>query len=151
MENRNIDKPPSESVPAAKTKLAVLIAAAVIFAGAAIWYILVTLSGPSSSICEQLNRCGYSFVSDDLFPLGSYADVSIREIMSGEDLAEPIAASLRAGFGADVDRRGDITIVLIDLEDDEHVLSAFVVDGSVELAFIQSVDTGEVIPLGDGE
>ncbi len=150
MDNVNGNNPPSESIPAAKVKLAALIAAAVIFAGAMIWYISLAPGSPSSSICDQLNRCGYSFGSDDLFPFGSYTRVSIREIMNGEDLTEPIAASLSAGFGADVDRRGDVTVVLVDLGDNEHVLSAFVVDGTVELAFIQSVDTGAILPPGAG-
>lgn len=150
MDNAGDNTPRTEHVPAAKAKLAALIVAAAIFAGAAIWYIVVAIGSPSSSICAQLNRCGYNFVSDDLFPLGSYADTSIREIMGGDDLSIPIAASRSAGFGADVDRLGDITVVLVDMGDDEHVLSAFVVDGSVELAFIQSIDTGEILPLGGG-
>lgn len=149
-ENIPVENIPAKKAPAAKAKLAALIAAAVIFVGAMIWYISLAPGSPSSSICDQLNRCGYSFGSDDLFPLGSYTRVSIREIINGEDLTEPIAASLSAGFGADVDRHGDVTVVLIDLGDDEHVLSAFVVDGTVELAFIQSVDTGAILPLGAG-
>ena len=58
-------------------------------------------------------------------------------------MEDAIAASQRAGFPSDTERQGEIYLLLAKL-DDEHVLTVFVVDEAVELAFIQILGSDEV-------
>ena len=81
--------------------------------------------------------------SDELYQQSYAKASSIAEIMTGIDMEDAIAASRRAGFPSDAERQGEIYLLLAKL-DDEHVLTVFVVDEAVELAFIQILGSDEV-------
>ena len=56
-------------------------------------------------------------------------------------------ASREAGFSADVNRRGNIVVMLCAVSDEE-VITLIIIDGDVEFAFIQVAGTDEVRVLG---
>ena len=124
-----------------------LIAVGIIIA-AAVWSIIISKNDPLEAIANELNAHGYSMRGDELYILGGKADATIREVLAqGEDAGaeELIAAAARqAGFAADIDRRGEITILLYQC--DKGVMTIYLIDGEIELCFIQT-QSGEVCPI----
>ena len=124
-----------------------LIAVGIIIA-AAVWSIIISKHDPLEAIANELNAHGYSMRGDELYILGGKADATIREVLAqGEDAGaeELIAAAARqAGFAADIDRRGEITILLYQC--DKGVMTIYLIDGEIELCFIQT-QSGEVCPI----
>lgn len=124
-----------------------LIAVGIIIA-AAVWSIIISKNDPLEAIANELNAHGYSMRGDELYILGGKADATIREVLAqGEDAGaeELIAAAARqAGFAADIDRRGEITVLLYQC--DKGVMTIYLIDGEIELCFIQT-QSGEVCPI----
>ena len=124
-----------------------LIAVGIIIA-AAVWSIIISKNDPLEAIANELNAHGYSMRGDELYILGGKTDATIREVLAqGEDAGaeELIAAAARqAGFAADIDRRGEITILLYQC--DKGVMTIYLIDGEIELCFIQT-QNGEVCPI----
>lgn len=124
-----------------------LIAAGIIIA-AAVWSIIISKNDPLEAIANELNAYGYSMRGDELYILGGKVNATIREVLAqGEDAGaeELIAAAARqAGFAADIDRRGEITILLYQC--DKGVMTIYLIDGEIELCFIQT-QSGEVCPI----
>ncbi len=124
-----------------------LIAVGIIIA-AAVWSIIISKNDPLEAIANELNAHGYSMRGDELYILGGKVNATIREVLAqGEDAGaeELIAAAARqAGFAADIDRRGEITILLYQC--DKGVMTIYLIDGEIELCFIQT-QSGEVCPI----
>ena len=61
--------------------------------------------------------------------------------------------SRECGFDADIDKTGDVYVLLANLGD-EQVLTVYVVDETIQLAFIQIPNSDSVLPIsafGDAE
>ena len=61
-------------------------------------------------------------------------------------MADAIAVSLECGFPSDTERVGDVYLLLANMGDDERVLTVFVVNERIELAFIQTLGSDELLP-----
>ncbi len=122
---------------------ALLIAALVILVIAITLRLVAGGTSLAEEVTAELKKHGCMISSDELYQQSYAKASSIAEIMTGIDLEDAIAASQRAGFPSDTERQGEIYLLLAKL-DDEHVLTVFVVDEAVELAFIQILGSDEV-------
>ena len=124
-----------------------LIAVGIIIA-AAVWSSIISKNDPLEAVAAELNAHGYSMRGDDLYILGGKADSTIREVLDGSiDAAEAelmVSAAEQAGFAADMDRRGEVSILLYQCE--KGVMTIYLIDGEIELCFIQT-QSGEVYPI----
>ena len=119
-----------------------------IIIAAAVWSSIISKNDPLEAVANELNAHGYSMRGDELYILGGKADSTIREVLSGsEDAAEAelmVSAAKQAGFAADIDRRGEVSILLYQCE--KGVMTIYLIDGEIELCFIQT-QSGEVYPI----
>lgn len=124
-----------------------LIAVGIIIA-AAIWRTQIAKNDPLEDIARQINEYGYALKGDDIYILGAEADSSIRQMLAlneaDEDIALLVDASRAAGFAADVDKQGEINVLLA--PQDNGVITIYLINGQIELCFIQT-EEGEVMPL----
>lgn len=130
----------------ARTRTALLIAAAVLIGAALILGLDVTRDDPLAGIAAEINAFGYSLASDDFYILGGATDTTVASLIAEAegDITPVLEASARCGFPCAVDEVGDITVLLAQL--DSGVLTLYLRDGAIELAFIQTAD-GEILSL----
>ena len=110
-----------------------IIAVGIIIA-AAVWSIIISQNDPLEAVAAELNAHGYSMRGDELYILGE--DAAETELI--------VSAAKQAGFAADIDRRGEVSILLYQFE--KGVRTIYLIDGEIELCFIQT-DGGEVYPI----
>lgn len=122
---------------------ALLIAALVILAAAAVLRIAVGGTSLAEEVTAELKKHGCTISSDELYQQSYAKASSIAGLMEGIDISDAVSASQRAGFPSDAEREGEVYLLLARI-DDEHVLTVFVVDETVELAFIQILGSDEV-------
>ena len=132
-----------------RTKILLAVAALVLLGIAAALNFRMDNLGARSEIVNRLNAFGYEFAYDDLYITGDTPDASIRELLGGVPLEDAVAASAECGFGGDVERVGEVVVLLARVSDTE-VITVFTVDGRMELCFIQILDSYEVKPLCRG-
>ena len=80
-------------------------------------------------------------------------NTSIRAIVGDTDMTRAADVSRECGFDADIDKTGDVYVLLANLGD-EQVLTVYVVDETIQLAFIQIPNSDSVLPIsacGDAE
>lgn len=137
-------------------KTSLIICAAVILAAVIIWNVSLNATGELTRLVKLLERYGYAVSTDELYPSGSAdnttaAELFVSEANDGKSDAEILDAaadaSREAGFSADVNRRGNIVVMLCAVSDEE-VITLIIIDGDVEFAFIQVAGTDEVRVLG---
>lgn len=137
-------------------RTSLIICAAVILAAAIIWNVSLNATGELTRLVKLLERYGYAVSTDELYPSGSADNTTAAELFASEandgksdaailDVAAD--ASREAGFSADVNRRGNIVVMLCAVSDEE-VITLIIIDGDVEFAFIQVAGTDEVRVLG---
>lgn len=137
-------------------KTSLIICAAVILAAAIIWNVSLNATGELTRLVKLLERYGYAVSTDELYPSGSADNTTAAELFASEandgksdaEILDAAAdASREAGFSADVNRRGNIVVMLCAVSDEE-VITLIIIDGDVEFAFIQVAGTDEVRVLG---
>ena len=128
-----------------KRTLVLLIAAGVLLIGAVVWRVVLEANGLTSRIVRELAAHGCSVDGAELTQHAYGKDSSIREMMGDKDISAAEAASRTAGFPSDIDKKGEVYCLLAQL--DSGVLTVFVVDEKVELAFIQLPDSDEVLTV----
>ena len=129
-----------------KRTLLLLIAAAVLLVGALVWRIALEHGSLSSRITRELFEHGYSGAEPELYQHLHTNGTSVRAVFGeATDLSAPVGASKQAGFPADIDRVGEVYCLLADTDD--GILTVYVVDEKIELAFIEIPSTGEVLPV----
>lgn len=137
-------------------RTSLIICAAVILAAAIIWNVSLNATGELTRLVKLLERYGYAVSTDELYPSGSADDTTAAELFASEandgksdaEILDAAAdASREAGFSADVNRRGNIVVMLCAVSDEE-VITLIIIDGDVEFAFIQVAGTDEVRVLG---
>lgn len=128
-----------------KTRYILLGAAALLLAAALLWGSSIEKTDALARIAKELNEFGFSLVGDDLYVYGEARNTSIRELFPETDLSDAVACSLAAGFPSDIDRVGDVVLLLAKVK--EGVITVYLVNGSTELCFIET-ETGNVLPLG---
>ena len=137
-------------------RTSLIICAAVILAAAIIWNVSLNATGELTRLVKLLERYGYAVSTDELYPSGSADNTTADELFASEAndgksdaaiLDAAADASREAGFSADVNRRGNIVVMLCAVSDEE-VITLIIIDGDVEFAFIQVAGTDEVRVLG---
>ena len=117
------------------TKNKLLLLAAALLIVALVWHVLLARNGYGTQVAREINAFGYDIAADDIYPAGTWENTSIRELLAADDLSGAIAAAARAGLNADINRRGQVALLLV--HTGEETLSFFYVDGELELAFSQ--------------
>ena len=137
-------------------RTSLIICAAVILAAAIIWNVSLNVTGELTRLVKLLERYGYAVSTDELYPSGSADNATAAELFASEAndgksdaaiLDAAADASREAGFSADVNRLGNIVVMLCAVSDEE-VITLIIIDGDVEFAFIQVAGTVEVRVLG---
>lgn len=128
------------------TRNALLIAALVLIVIAAAIRIIVGSNGLADKVAEELKKHGCAISAEDLYQESYSKHSSIARLMNNIELSEVKSVSSAAGFPSDIDKEGEVYLLLAQL-DDERVLTVFVVDERVELAFIQVLGKNEVFPV----
>lgn len=137
-------------------RTSLIICAAVILAAVIIWNVSLNATGELTRLVKLLERYGYAVSTDELYPSGSADNTTAAELFASEandgksdaEILDAAAdASREAGFSADVNRRGNIVVMLCAVSDEE-VITLIIIDGDVEFAFIQVAGTDEVRVLG---
>jgi hypothetical protein len=132
-----------------KHTLILLIAAGVLLVGAMIWSFFLNKGSIASRVARELSEKGCSVRAGELYQHEYRRDTSIREMMGETDLSPAVEASVKAGFPSDIDKKGEVYCLLA--ETDKGVLTVFLVDERIELAFIQIPDSDEVLTIGEKE
>ncbi|MDR1620637.1 MAG: hypothetical protein LBS18_08270 [Clostridiales bacterium] len=130
-----------------RTRRILLIVAGAILALALLWSVNLNISSESGRFAAYLrDEFGYVVDKSDIYPAGQWPDTTIRALFPDTDLDKMREASRQAGLPSEVDRRGDITLLLVNAAADD-VLTLFVVDGEVTVGFVQNAATGAITPF----
>ena len=121
-----------------KTRYIMLGVAAGLLLLVVIWFIFRSSSYGLNEVANKINAYGYSFLPDDLFLAYDNADTSIADILEDVDLTLAVEASRKAGFPSDVYKNGGVTLILANSGSD--IVTVYLVDGEIELCFIQTTD-----------
>lgn len=130
------------------TRNALLIAALVLMVIAAAIRIIVGSSSLADKVTEELKEHGCVISAEDLYQESYSKHSSITGLMHGIELSEIQSVSIAAGFSSDVNKEGEVYLLLAQLNQ-ERVLTVFVLDERVELAFIQVLGSDEVFPINE--
>lgn len=131
-----------------RTRNSVIVAAAILIVIALVWKITLSCTGMTSRIADELSKHGCEIQAENIEKLMYEKNTSIKALMpEGTELDKVIAVSKQAGFDSDTERVGDVYVLLADLDEGKRVLTVFVVDEEIELAFIQIPDSDEVFPV----
>lgn len=129
-----------------RARLIMLVLAALLVIGA-IWLSFSIGSGSElERLCELVNKYGYDVRYDDIYPASSADNASLFELTGVTRGDEAYEASVANGFPADIDTAGDVAVLLAPA-DEGRVITLMVLNGEVQLAFIQVLSTGEMLPL----
>lgn len=102
---------------------------------------------------RSLAQHGCNIEADELYKHNFAKNTSIRALVGDTDMTRAADASRECGFDADIDKTGDVYVLLANLGD-EQVLTVYVVDETIQLAFIQIPNSDSVLPIsacGDAE
>ncbi|HWR22007.1 MAG TPA: hypothetical protein VN366_00905 [Feifaniaceae bacterium] len=130
----------------ARRRKGFLIAAGALLLIAAAWSLLLS-GGAGAQLAGTLNAYGYSLTADDIYPAGAWEDTSVAALLSGAELDAAISASKETGFPSDVNKTGDVTLVMANAGGDD-VITLYLVNGEIELAFVQVTGSDAVKALG---
>ena len=133
-----------------KNRTVLLLASAAVLALALILWWGLEKQDPNRPVVEMLEARGYSLSGEQLYHGGSFTNQSIQQVLSGVSLEEAVAASQAGGFPSDVERAGEVTLLLCALGNGD-VITLFLLDGQMELCFIQPIAGGSLKPLESGE
>ncbi len=123
------------------------IAAGALLVAAFLWNTRLNATSEGARLCRVVNGFGYTMHPDDLYPAGAWNDTSIRALLPETELADAVAASKSGGFPSDIDRMGQITLIMANVGE-QDVVTLYLVNGEIELGFVQVTGTGTVRALG---
>lgn len=130
-----------------RTRNLILAVAAALLIAALLWGGSVSRNSRLSALARALSVYGYSLGPEDLYVAHSGGKGSIEALMGDMDLNAAVEASRAGGFSSDIHREGNVELVLAALPN-EDVITLFLMDGDVELAFVQRPESDLVYPLG---
>lgn len=133
-----------------RTRILLLALAGLLLIGALLLNASIQKNSRLAALARSLDAFGYAFAAEDLYVAHAGEAESIAALLVGIDLAEAAAASEAAGFPAILDRAGHVELVLAALAGGD-VVTIFLLDGEIALAFVQAPVSGDVYALGGGE
>ena len=125
----------------------ILAIAGALLIAALFWGGSISKNSRLSALARALSVYGYSLSPEDLYVAHSGGKGSVEALMGDMDLAAAVEASIEAGFPSDIRREGTVELVLAALPN-EDVITLFLLDGEVELAFVQRPESDLVYALG---
>jgi len=131
-----------------RKKAGTYIIAAVLLAVGLLWNAALERNSESGRLIKTLKSYGYSLTRDELHPIGTWEEQSISALLSEVKLNKAVEASKAAGFSSDIERKGNISLIMADAGGGS-VLTLYLVNGDIELAFVQNPGSFDVLPLGD--
>ena len=129
-----------------ETARTLLFIAAALLIIALAWRFFLEKNSFSGGIVRSLAQHGCNIEADELYKHNFAKNTSIRALVGAD-------VSRECGFDADIDKKGDVYVLLANLGD-EQVLTVYVVDETIQLAFIQIPNSDSVLPIsacGDAE
>lgn len=136
-----------------KTARTLLVIAAALLIIALVWRFVLEKNSFSGSIVRSLAQHGCNIEADELYKHNFAKNTSIRALVGDTDMTHAADVSRECGFDAEIDKIGDVYVLLANLGD-EQVLTVYVVDETIQLAFIQIPNSDSVLPIsacGDAE
>ena len=131
-----------------RNKAGSYIIAAVLLAVGLLWNAALERNSESGRLIKTLKSYGYSLTRDELHPIGTWEEQSISALLSEVKLNKAVEASKAAGFSSDIERKGTVSLIMADAGGGS-VLTLYLVNGDIELAFVQNPGSFDVLPLGD--
>ena len=131
-----------------RKKAGTYIIAAVLLAVGLLWNAALERNSESGRLIKTLKSYGYSLTRDELHPIGTWEEQSISALLSEVKLNKAVEASKAAGFSSDIERKGNISLIMADAGGGS-VLTLYLVNGEIELAFVQNPGSFDVLPLGE--
>ena len=131
-----------------RKKAGTYIIAVVLLAAGLLWNAALERNSESGRLIKTLKSYGYSLTRDELHPIGTWEEQSISVLLSEVKLNKAVEASKAAGFSSDIERKGTISLIMADAGGG-RVLTLYLVDGDIELAFVQNPGSFDVLPLGE--
>ena len=128
------------------TKIVLFAFAGILLVVAFAWSYFTRHMGETGLLADMLSERGYSISPSALYVADHESDTSIALMFPDEDLQSIIDASKESGFPSDVDKRGDIVVMLAAIAE-ESVITLLIIDGQVGFGFIQQTDGNTVLPL----
>ena len=128
-----------------KTMVLLIISAALLLI-AFIWSIHLEKNGLAPRISRELAAHGCKVAPSSLVQNAYSKNSSIVEIMDGVYLESARSVSKQVGFGGNIEKRGEVYCLLSELASG-GVLTVFIVNENIELAFIQMPNSDEVYPI----
>lgn len=135
-----------------KTARTLLVIAAALLIIALAWRFFLEKNSFSAALCAASPNTA-QYRADELYKHNFAKNTSIRAIVGDTDMTRAADVSRECGFDADIDKTGDVYVLLANLGD-EQVLTVYVVDETIQLAFIQIPNSDSVLPIsacGDAE
>ena len=127
-----------------KTRLTLMIVALLLLFLVVLWLIFRSSNSELKIIADRINSFGYSFTADDLLVAYDNSNTSIASVLDGVDLDNAVRVSREAGFSSDVDKVGGVTLILAN--DGDDIITLYLVDGEIELCFVQTID-GDAVSI----
>ncbi|HOR12454.1 MAG TPA: hypothetical protein PKX46_00910 [Clostridia bacterium] len=131
-----------------RKKAGTYIIAAVLLAAGLLWNAALERNSESGRLIKTLKSYGYSLTRDELHPIGTWEEQSISALLSEVKLNKAVEASKAAGFSSDIERKGTVSLIMADAGGGS-VLTLYLVNGEIELAFVQNPGSFDVLPLGE--
>ncbi len=132
------------------TKRLLLIIAGLLVIGAILVQSQIDNNDEITKILTRLSGFGYYLSDESLYIQGDYPNMTIASMLQGIDLEEAVAASKKAGFPSRIDKQGDVVLILAATRE-QDVITLYMLDGEMELCFIQRPNSSKVAPLGAEE
>lgn len=129
-----------------RTRMILLIIAGALIVTAVVWGTVLDTGSEGRRLCDIINAHGYQITPAELYVSGSWQNSSIRALLASEEMTHAVDASLQAGFPSDIDHVGTITLIMANVSGDD-VITLFLVNNDIELAFIQVTGADEVRAL----
>ena len=130
----------------ARGRTVTLAVAAALLVIAVVLSVGIARNDPLADLADEINRFGYTLRAEDFYVLGGAEDQSIAQVLADEEtgLAAVVAASVQAGFPADTQTAGDVTVLLA--KTGKGVVTVYLLNGIVQLCFLQT-ENGEIEPI----
>lgn len=130
------------------TRNTLMVIALIILIVAIVLRIIAGNNSLSEKISSELKQHGCAISSEDLYQQSYAKNISIAALMEGIDLNDAVEVSRNSGFPSDIEKEGEVYLLLAQL-DDENILSVFIVNEKIELAFIQTLGSDEIKAIED--
>lgn len=131
-----------------RKKQIIFLAAMLLLAVALFWNMMLNKFGEGARLARKLNAdYGYALQADDIYPAADWKDTTIRTLLPEQDLEVAVEASRSVGLPSDIDRKGHVALILANAKAN-IVITLYLLDGEIELGFLQEKGTDNVLPLG---